>query len=137
VMKTKVKAHPRKGTRGVRRHLRIVPNTSRPVPKVRIYFRERNPSLIRRILDAGLDDRKVSAFSVFQPVGELEPRVIYLRSEPPKEIPITMADVMGHEDLHDVLEHEVGHSANLKLDNIANFENLQQSRTHRGMIPDR
>lgn len=134
-----MKAHARKRTRGVRRHLRstIVPNTTRFVPKVTIHRWGKNP-----YTDAALRRATASAYTVLAggpPSPEIEglpTDTIFLVQMPPRDVPISIEDVLAHEDLHQTLLHEEGRLAGTRLDRIANYDTWRKGKTHRGGIPD-
>lgn len=144
-MPTTVRAHARRGTRGVRRHLRIVPNTSRFVPEVRLYPflpEGQNDPLGRLLYEYELRADNTVAFTHMRPEKNaremgLDPNAIYIvRDSPSKAFPIS--DVLSHEELHHILQHEVDHPTSLALDNIMNVNKLRRAgNRHRGGIPEK
>jgi hypothetical protein len=110
---SKVRAHRRRGTRGVRRHLRFVENTSRPRTTLHIHRRDVDPEL-----DARLEEHMTLAFMpTSKAAGTREyatdTNSIYLVREDAQN---PTEDNLSHEELHAVLNHLEGERTSRALD---------------------
>jgi hypothetical protein len=128
---TTVRAHARRGTRGVRRHLRIVPAKNAPFNTVRLHPRGKDADF-----DAYVQENVATAYSVMPTANRgLQDIVpggnIYLAKDPASELrlmrdrgtpnsDISTEEVtpafLSHEVLHFVLHHEVNDKASEMMD---------------------
>ena len=106
---TTVRAHPRRGTRGVRRYFR--PNVTRPHTTVRLYRkgidRKRDEDLYADSVEAVMHLPSVVPFR-----GNNDPNTIYFFdvAEP------STLDTLNHEELHHILLHQEGRATTRSLD---------------------
>ena len=110
-----VRAHPRHGTRGVRRHLRIMPDTTRPHVNIHVYRRGDAP-----ITDAIVRRQNAAAYSR---ISRNETTLVGL---PPEELGIGMSDVLAHEELHHILAALEAPETSIDMDTVSNYQTVRR-----------
>ena len=67
-------------------------------------------------------------------LGDLKPNTVYIVRLPPKDVKMTLADMLGHESLHQVLQRMGPYGVSKMMDNLANYETMRRrGGSHRGL----
>jgi hypothetical protein len=113
---TPVRAHPRRGTRGVRQHFRF-------------FYVEENPPIDIRLVDGRIYGFRKGTVASVARSGE---PIIELHNPPqgtaPHEMPDAYVRILGHETLHHALQRSDEHRASTMLDEVQAIRMRQMAR---------